>query len=217
MTPKIIASLVAIATVAAVAGGATVAYFSDTETSTDNTFAAGTLDLKVDGNDTVTAINLSNKKPGDAAEAAVWLLRNNGSLPGTLSFQTGAVTNTDNTPTDFEAWTGTPLAPVQPGELGGKMTIAMWMDKDGDGTYEDGDYYLKNDGTLVDFATDGTINYYTADSLASKTWTTATPVSATTDAGKFRVQYDFPNAVDNTDNIAQGDGLKFDLTFGLKQ
>jgi predicted ribosomally synthesized peptide with SipW-like signal peptide len=45
---KIIFSLSIVAVVAAVAVGATTAFFSDTETSTGNTFTAGSIDLKVD-------------------------------------------------------------------------------------------------------------------------------------------------------------------------
>lgn len=46
---KIILSLAVIAVVAVVAVGATRAYFSDTETSTGNTFTAGTIDIAVNG------------------------------------------------------------------------------------------------------------------------------------------------------------------------
>jgi len=53
---RIILSLVTIVTVAAIATGATVAYFSDTETSNSNTFAAGTLDLDVNGNNGVNTV-----------------------------------------------------------------------------------------------------------------------------------------------------------------
>jgi len=48
MNKKILVSLSVIAAVAAVVVGGTVAYFSDTEVSTGNTFTAGTLDLLVD-------------------------------------------------------------------------------------------------------------------------------------------------------------------------
>lgn len=48
MNKKILISLSVIAVVAVIAIGGTIAYFSDTETSTGNTFMAGTLDLKVD-------------------------------------------------------------------------------------------------------------------------------------------------------------------------
>lgn len=45
---KILISVAVIGAVSALAIGGTIAYFTDTQTSTGNTFAAGTLDLKVD-------------------------------------------------------------------------------------------------------------------------------------------------------------------------
>lgn len=48
MSKKIIISLAIIAVVAVAVVGGTVAFFTDTETSTGNTFTAGTIDLKVD-------------------------------------------------------------------------------------------------------------------------------------------------------------------------
>ncbi len=46
---KILISLSIVGAVAAIAIGATTAYFSDTETSTGNTFSAGTIDIAVNG------------------------------------------------------------------------------------------------------------------------------------------------------------------------
>ena len=48
ISPRILLSGATILAAAALAIGATFAFFSDTETSTDNTFVAGALDLKVD-------------------------------------------------------------------------------------------------------------------------------------------------------------------------
>lgn len=48
MNKKIIVSLSMVAALAVVVVGATTAFFSDTETSTGNTFTAGAIDLKVD-------------------------------------------------------------------------------------------------------------------------------------------------------------------------
>ena len=48
MNKKILVSLSVIGAVAAIAVGGTIAYFSDTETSTGNTFTAGEIDLTVD-------------------------------------------------------------------------------------------------------------------------------------------------------------------------
>jgi spore coat-associated protein N len=56
-------------------GGGTFAYFSDSET-TENTFAAGTLDLSVDP---TTIIDVDNIKPGDSM-VRTFELQNNGSL-----------------------------------------------------------------------------------------------------------------------------------------
>jgi predicted ribosomally synthesized peptide with SipW-like signal peptide len=64
---KILISLAIIGVVAAIGVGATVAYFSDTETSTGNTISAGTIDISVDNNSvwgkTYTDV-LTDMKPG---------------------------------------------------------------------------------------------------------------------------------------------------------
>lgn len=63
---KILFSLLTVGVVGSIAFGLTTAFFSDTETSKDNTFAAGSLDLKIDSLDNPPAIvNVSHLKPGD--------------------------------------------------------------------------------------------------------------------------------------------------------
>ena len=63
---KIIVSLSIMAMVAGVVIGATSAYFSDTETSIGNTFTAGTIDIKVDGNNPWTdTYTIPDIKPGE--------------------------------------------------------------------------------------------------------------------------------------------------------
>lgn len=60
----------------------TWAYFQDTETSTGNVFAAGTLDLKTDDVDGVTqTLYASNLKPGDIVPGSI-TLKNTGSVAG---------------------------------------------------------------------------------------------------------------------------------------
>jgi len=49
MNKKILMSFGVIAIVAAIAIGGTVAYFSDTETSTGNTFSTGVIDINING------------------------------------------------------------------------------------------------------------------------------------------------------------------------
>ena len=81
----VLISVMCIALVAMLAGAGTLAYFSDTEKSTGNTFADGTFDLKIrdsneDWSDGVTATwTLSNMKPGDTKYA--WVeLKNAGNI-----------------------------------------------------------------------------------------------------------------------------------------
>jgi len=56
---RIILSLVVIASVSAAAIQSARALFSDTETSSSNTFAAGTLDLKVDDQDDPNIVHVT--------------------------------------------------------------------------------------------------------------------------------------------------------------
>lgn len=78
MKRHVLKSVLTIAIVAVMVGGATLAYFSDTETSSGNTMSAGTLDLKIrDGgvnwSDGITTAEwtLSDMKPGHTAYGSV--------------------------------------------------------------------------------------------------------------------------------------------------
>jgi predicted ribosomally synthesized peptide with SipW-like signal peptide len=64
---KLIVAILVICMVAAAIGIGTWALFSDYETSPDNTFCAGSLDLKIDGNDTpiATWFEIECMQPGD--------------------------------------------------------------------------------------------------------------------------------------------------------
>lgn len=77
MNKKIIISLSVIGVVAAIAIGGTIAYFSDTETSTGNTFIAGTLDLSVNGQNPLEGpvITIEDLKPSGVKESEPILLR----------------------------------------------------------------------------------------------------------------------------------------------
>ncbi|MFA6338593.1 MAG: TasA family protein [Candidatus Paceibacterota bacterium] len=77
---KIILSLAVIALTATAAVGATRAWFSDTETSTGNTFTAGTLDLKVNQADSLPVV-IANVVPGSSESAPV-VVTNSGNVNG---------------------------------------------------------------------------------------------------------------------------------------
>jgi len=86
-------------------GAGTFTYFNDVETSTGNTFTAGTLDLKVGGQDDPNVVNitLSNMKPGDDTGYYKWVLKNVGTLPGKVSVTFSVIINDDNGLTEPES------------------------------------------------------------------------------------------------------------------
>jgi predicted ribosomally synthesized peptide with SipW-like signal peptide len=83
MNKKILASIFVIGILALAIGWGTYSYFSDTETSSGNTFSAGTLDLKVDGKDNPLGayFSVSDVKPGDSNSKGI-VLSNSGTLAG---------------------------------------------------------------------------------------------------------------------------------------
>ena len=98
---RILISLMSIALVGALVGGGIYAYFSDTETSTGNTFTAGTLDLEVDNENpwTSTAVTASNMEPGVATIPVDISCENIGTLTGDLYMRITGVTDTGGTET----------------------------------------------------------------------------------------------------------------------
>ncbi|WP_068673113.1 CalY family protein [Oceanobacillus sp. Castelsardo] len=75
-------------------GGGTFAYFSDSEVN-NSSFAAGTLDINVKGNDTANAIiDVNNLKPGDTMTRN-FKLNNTGSLDVSKVLLTSKYTTTD--------------------------------------------------------------------------------------------------------------------------
>ncbi|MDI6689522.1 MAG: TasA family protein [Actinomycetota bacterium] len=86
MNLRILKSILIIITILTLVGGATVAYFTDTETSTGNTFTAGTFDLKVaDNNEDYgdgvhETWTMKNMIPGVTTCGGMVLLKNFGSI-----------------------------------------------------------------------------------------------------------------------------------------
>jgi predicted ribosomally synthesized peptide with SipW-like signal peptide len=80
MQKKILVSMMVIGLVAALAGAGLYAYFSDTETSSSNTFTAGTLKISL-GESETTEISISNMAPGDVTGDWVITITNTGTIP----------------------------------------------------------------------------------------------------------------------------------------
>lgn len=157
MNKKIILSLSVIGLVAAIAVGGTIAYFSDTETSTGNTFTAGAIDLTVDNESYVTGpegvlvlseetswelddltgqlfFNFSDLKPGDIGEDTISL-----HVDSNDAYLCAAIRITDDsdqscTEPELEVDVDCP----NDGELAENIEFAFWAD-DGDNVYESGE------------------------------------------------------------------------------
>jgi len=146
---KILGSVGVLALVGALVLGATGAFFSDTETSTGNTFTAGAIDLTIDSTasyngqtvsgstwelkDLVPAsdkfFNFADIKPGDEGEntISVHVLNNDAWVCAEVS----NLTNADNTQTEPESLVDANA--LTTGELQQTMNWKVWKD-DGVGT-----------------------------------------------------------------------------------
>ncbi len=209
---KIIISLFAVVAVAAIIIGGTIAYFSDTESSTNNEMAVGTMDLNINGgNVAVQTLNLVDKAPGDAGKE-MSMLKNVGSLEGELDIAMSAITNypcTDGA--NGGKNDGTEYCVSDPGALGANMETALYLDKDKSGNWTVGDVGLKADGTIY---TSGDLIYSVMDNYSGKTWDAVVATMVTNDEYNFLIDWKIPTAVGNE---IQGDALKFDVTFILEQ
>lgn len=183
---KILLSIMTIALVSAVAVGATRAFFSDTETSVDNTFIAGEIDLQIDNTSyynlvqqalsydgdplTWTLSDLTNQvffdfddvKPGDLAEDTVSVhVDDNDSWVCANVALTGDADNGINEP---ESAAGDATDGPAAGELDQEVAYIFWGD-DGDNVLED-DETVFEDGALTDFSGAG-LTYVIADSATN--------------------------------------------------
>lgn len=143
--------------------GATGAFFSDTETSTGNTFTAGAIDLKIDNESYVTNMdgdlvaspatswgidedmglffNFLDIKPGDRGEDTISIHVNNNDAYACMAIDITATP--DNECTEPEGEVDDSCAVETDGELQDELQFAFWND-DGDNVYEgpDGGEYI---------------------------------------------------------------------------
>ena len=145
MRSEILVSLIVTGVVVALVSGATFAFFSDTETSTGNTFTAGSIDLKIDFECSTpgcgwTLRDLNGEaffrecdiKPGDWGEATIsWHVYGNNAW-GRLRFD---VVNYENDCTEPESEVDTTCGSPGngEGELIDYLLFTVWMDE---GSYE---------------------------------------------------------------------------------
>lgn len=85
MSKKILLAVLTVSVVTLLAGMATYAYFSDTASSTGNRFQAGTMNLVVDGTESMSAMSFSPVSPGWTGSKSYTVL-NEGTVNGALVF-----------------------------------------------------------------------------------------------------------------------------------
>lgn len=218
-------SIAALLVIGVVAGG-TVAYFSDTETSTGNTFTAGTLNLvsTVSGTApadatkyTLTAggdglngnVVLARVAPNDSG-AIVWTLTNGGNLAGTLTTTGTTVSFTDGAAAnEQEAAVAVPHA--NNGGANGDLDEFLGV------KLQRGVTYILGDATTYEpFSALQAILAAESQSIAaagSLVYTLSWSVAA--DIVGLGGSTALGAAVD--DNIIQGDTAQIDITFTLTQ
>ena len=230
---KILLSVSIIAAVAAVVFGVTTAFFSDTETSTGNTFTAGKLDLTVwsEGHATgstctlVKAVdsdgaifNCTDVKPGDSGESTVHFKLDNNPAWGCVLMS--GLTQTEGECTEPEkAAEGGDCGSNSDGELAKHLQFKVWLD-DGNGNpgtkcnnqLDQGEFVLTRDlsgnpiyVTLNDLLTRGEANAIMPISTpGAESWMgKGNPIPAGEHC--LGIAWQVPSSA--TDNEYQGDGV----------
>jgi predicted ribosomally synthesized peptide with SipW-like signal peptide len=206
---RLIAAILVISLVAAAISIGTWALFSDYEQSLNNTFTAGSLDLKVNGlddPDTETFFEIECMQPGDEGLVQI-LLENVGCVDGVADIHLKNLIDHENEVIEPEAegcWydTGPSCAPdttagAEEGELSQylEMRITADMDQPNDGVFETVVVPL---GNLTDI---DCINYIYGD------------LPAESSIG-LQIEWFLPA---NIGNIIQTDSVSFDIEFSLNQ
>lgn len=184
---KVLVSLSAIAVIGTMAAAGTGAFFSDTETSTGNTFAAATLDLTLDTTGSLP-FNVTNVAPG-ATGSTSFTVTNAGTIPGFLDIGGSNLGGIENGCTEPELVTeGASCLNDTISELPSNITLVVTA----------GATQLFS-GSLASFATSSLDNNFALAAGATQTIT---------------VTYTVDSAADNR---IQSDTASLDLNFELGQ
>jgi len=208
---KILLSLLTIALVSTVAFGATKAYFSDSETSTGNSFTAGTLDLTADGKEGtavmhITRSNLYPSKPWSLSWGGEWILRNVGTVPGVFSVTVQNIQNgttSCNGPKVAALAAASLPACVPSSSTGGRLGSLMygrWMENP------------ELSAPSIGWTGSAVFNPFNTmgGTIAGLPLNSGQAVSAYLDL-------EWDTHAGTLDNTAQGDTLSFDVVFNLDQ
>lgn len=200
---KILKSVLVIVAVAALATGATGAYFYDNERSVDNSFTSGTLDLKIDGGDVNVVMfnNITDLVPGGPDQVGTVTLKNAGSIDGYLDLGPITVSSQENgcLPPEIAKGDGTCGNPgIGQGELQNVVNLSLFWDGNCDGILNGSDSSLYN----------GPAGSVPASIEVNKPLASGAQQCVST-------RFSWPSGPD--DNLAQGDTMGFGVNFNLAQ
>jgi predicted ribosomally synthesized peptide with SipW-like signal peptide len=152
----LLSGVISLALASSLIGGGVYAYFSDSEGSTNNTFTAGSLDLKVNGVDDefLVPMTVEDMKPGSATTSP-WRLTNAGSISGIASFHVDYIEDSENFVYEPEDDVGDdPASDI--GELSRFLSVRIWIDENNDSLFDE-DEELVFQGYLYELIRDGLI------------------------------------------------------------
>ena len=146
MNIKILAPIFIVCIFSIMVGAGTLAVFSDTETTSGNSFtaSAGTFDLTVDrmdGASVDTKVTLENMAPGDNATIGPIELRNSGSVcqdEALLKFAN--IVDSEDGINDPES-----KAPINAYDISNMIWVGVWYDENSDQTEDDGEVIYRTD------------------------------------------------------------------------
>ncbi|MEO0190929.1 MAG: TasA family protein [candidate division WOR-3 bacterium] len=221
MNNRVLVSLSMIGVVAAIVIGGTVAYFSDTETSSGNTFTAGTLDLKVDNECYYNGefqkkcswqetdltdqkfFNFNDIKPGDHGEDTISLhvYDNDAHLCAYVTNLTNAENGCNEPEGNVDETCDKPG--VGKGELQDNIYVTIWRDTGVEGVGDCDNELQEGEEILV--------NNEPIDNSEGGWYLGVLPGSKTTCLG---VRWNVPSDVGN---IIQSDSVTGDISFYTEQ
>lgn len=195
---KILMSLFTIAIVCVLITGGTIAWFNDSETSTGNTFTAGSLDLTLNGNNATNTVvfTVGNMAPGNQPKASI-ACANIGTINGKLNITSIVVTNAENGILAPEAAAGDVTPAI--GELQDVVNIRLVVDR-----APVTGWIGAEDTTLYNGLVSGLPGSLTFDE----------PLGAGATVSILILLDWWPTGIDD---LAMSDSMTLDFTFGLSQ
>ena len=229
---KWLTTLGVLAIIAALVGIGAYGIFTDTETSEENSLTAGTLDLKVGGQDdpNVAHMSFTDIKPGDSFSKN-WKVMNDGSIDGHLTVKIENIVGDDNGCNEPETVAeegehGTATCGAGQGELGYFLRVKVCKAPNQNRLHNGPSncspahvYHLgMPEGSFVGgiYRIDGkTLDIY---DLPAGDWTDV-KIELNLDQNVWRRTKGWPGVLDYDvdDNLLQSDSLAFDVVFNLDQ